>query len=516
MRWRTTIAFTALLGAGVFIGMLLSAESGLSSDSPVAPATASAQVPEQPRATAPPSSSALAAAQNLSSAFQWVAEIVTPSVVTIQSVRTIQRDARRMPEGFPHEFFRRAPRDDNHSREFQSQGLGSGVIVSSDGYIVTNNHVVENADELTVLYGEDSDEVPATVVGRDPWTDIAVIRVDLDDLPAIRMGDSDDLHVGHWLLAVGSPFGDKLQHTVTSGIVSALNRSIGLIEPNRRYTGFESFIQTDAAINPGNSGGALVNLSGELVGINTAISSTSGANAGIGFAVPINMARLVMEQLIEHGRVLRGYLGVGLRPVTAEFRDALGLPNTRGAFVGNVVEGTAAARAGLQSRDVIREVDGEEIRTMPQIRNKIATSQPGQELILGVWRDERMIRVPVTLGEVPEEFREAEPERIAQAEPETATRFGMTVRTMEANEAKHLGYEGRTGVLVTQVQPRSQAAEKGIREGDLIEEVTPISIASTDEFEERLDTMEPGQAVLLLVRRGESARYEGFRITQQK
>lgn len=507
MRWRSTFLFTAFLGAGIFIGMLVSAESSGRDNSPVAPREAVAQTVR----TAPaPVQQGLNTARDLSSAFQWVADQVTPSVVTIESEQTVTREMPEMPDFFPHEFF---PRQRGEPEEFKRQGSGSGVIVSADGYIITNNHVVEDAEKITVLLGDDEDEVEAEVIGTDPYTDIAVLKVDRTGLPAIRVGDSDELRVGNWVLAIGSPFGANLQHTVTAGIVSALNRSIGLIRPDvsANYPGFEAFIQTDAAINPGNSGGALVNVEGELVGINTAISSTTGANAGIGFAIPVKMARQVMNQLIADGRVRRGYLGVEIRDVTSEFRDALGLPNKHGAFIESVQDDTPASEAGLKSRDVIREINGEPIRDVPQLRYTIASTPPGQEIILGVWRDGRMVDVPVTLQELPSQFRE-QPAQVARADEGISTRLGIRVRDLSNSLAERFGYQGRSGVLVTEVRSGSQAADEGIRQGDLIEEINLQKIDSVDDFGAALEDMDPGQAVMLLVRRGERSQFYGLRI----
>jgi serine protease Do len=515
MRWRNSILFTTLLGVGVFMGMLLSAESSVHSESPVAPQVAYAQPSSNP--VARPARSGNNAARDLSQSFQWVAAQTTPSVVTIRSEQTVRSRRNELEGVLPRDFFHR--RRGESEPDLRRKGHGSGVIVREDGYIVTNNHVVENADKLTVLLGEDAEEVEATIVGRDPWTDIAVIKVDRKGLPAIRMGDSEQLHVGHWVLAIGSPFLDtRLQHTVTAGIVSALNRSIGIIQQQvENYGAFENFIQTDAAINPGNSGGALVNMDGALIGINTAISSTNGSNAGIGFAIPANMVQQVMNQLIENGRVRRGYLGVAIEPVTGEMRDALGLPNTRGAFVKDVVDDTPASRAGLHGGDVIRSIDGQEIRTLHELRYKIASTPPEGALTLGVWRKDRLIEKQVELQELPAEFRQEEPSEIAKAEEVsgTPTRVGASVRVLNEQLAEQSGYEGRQGVLVTDIERRSEAAERGLRVGDLIEEVNMDPVKSVEDFTEILDEADSGSAVLLLVRRGESSQYLGVRIPKE-
>jgi serine protease Do len=514
MQWRKSVVGATLIGAGVFIGLLFSAESSVTDASPVAPQVAMAQQPSVPQSVEPTVRQGMEAAQDLSRAFEWVAEQVTPSVVTIRSEKTVRRQVPELPDFFPHEFFR-LPRRGTPQEEYRSQGLGSGVIVSADGYILTNNHVIEDADKIVVLIGPESDEVEAEIIGTDPWTDIAVIKVKRSGLPAIRMGDSERLRVGNWVLAIGSPFGLRLQHTVTAGIVSALNRSIGLIEPDQSYTGFEKFIQTDAAINPGNSGGALVNLNAELIGINTAISSTTGANAGIGFAIPVNMARQVMQQLIENGRVRRGYLGVQIGEVTSEFRDALGLPNRNGAFVQSVSEGTPAAEAGIKPGDVIRTINGDPIVNVPELRYRIASSGPNERITLGVWRDGRMIDISVRLQEVPEEFRGAEQPQVASTDDATSTRLGMSIRTLTPQLARQYGYENRQGVIVTQVQPNSEAAVRGLREGDLIEEIGTEPIANVAEFERKVASASPGDAILLFVRRGDTTRFVGLRIPKE-
>jgi len=512
MKWRNVLLVLSLLGIGVVMGLVISA-SGPVADTPVAPRTALAQPRQSTPPPAPPQA-ALAAANALSQAFGWVADRVTPSVVTIkseQTVRTAFTSPPDFPDFFPHDLFR-MPRG---REEFKREGLGSGVIVSPDGYILTNNHVVEGADKLTVTLGDDANEVQARVVGTDPYTDIAVIKVDVNNLPAIELGNSDSLRVGNWVLAIGSPFGEQLQHTVTAGIVSALGRNIRLIDPGLQpnYPGFEDFIQTDAAINPGNSGGALVNIEGKLVGINTAISSNTGTNSGVGFAIPINLARTIMQQLIANGRVVRGYLGVGIQPITPEIQNSLSLPDRRGAIVKDVTPNSPASRAGLRHGDVIRSIDGQPVRDVDDLRLRIASTPPGREVRLGIWREGRDQAVRVTLDELPAKFRQpGEQNASPRARESTVSKLGMSVATLTPDMARLRNMEGQSGVLVTDVDRNGQAAERGIQPGDLIQEVNLRPVTTAEEFEQKIAQVKPGDSVLLLVRRGNDTVFVGLRI----
>lgn len=517
MKWRTAAVAVSLLIIGIALGLVISA-SGPAANTPIAPQRAEARTrpaSSTPASVPPAVQSGIAAAKALSSAFSWVAEQATPAVVTIKSERTVRTGfAGRpdLPDFFPHNLFPMPPQSQRR------EGIGSGVIVSPDGYILTNHHVIEGADRLTVVIGADEGtEVNATIVGTDPSTDIAVIKVDRTSLRTIEFGDSDSLRVGHWVLAIGSPFGEQLKHTVTAGVVSALGRSIGIIETGRQsgYAGFENFIQTDAAINPGNSGGALLNIEGKLVGINTAISSTTGSNAGVGFAIPINLARAIMDQLIEHGRVVRGYLGVTIGPVTADIQNSLELPDRHGAIVSEVVPDAAAARAGLRHGDVIRSIEGTPVKDVNDLRMRIASTPPGQEIALGVWREGHERSVRVTLGELPTRFLHPDERTVRRQQSETTiAKFGMTVATLADDMARAQGMEGQRGVLVTGVDPNGQAAQRGIQQGDLIQEVNLQPVVSVEEFERRVNQVERGRSVLLFVRRGQATMFIGLEVTR--
>ena len=334
--------------------------------------------------------------------FADVVDRVAPAVVTIHSARRV-----RAPR--QHPFF-----DDPRFRDFfglprspdsqqpRVQGLGSGVIVTADGYILTNHHVIDGAEEITVVL-TDERRFAAKLIGSDPPSDLAVLKIDQSNLPVLNMGDSDRARVGDIVLAIGNPLG--LEQTVTAGIVSAKGRSTGLSDGS-----FEDFIQTDAPINQGNSGGALINAaSGDLIGINSQILSPTGGNIGIGFAIPVNMARNVMDQLIRSGRVRRGSLGVTIQPLTPEAISQLGLQNARGALVNSVIPGGAAARAGVRGGDVITAFNGNQVQDPNALRNAVAGTAPGSEVTLTIWRDRRNEQVRVTLGELNTPARPAQP-----------------------------------------------------------------------------------------------------------
>jgi serine protease Do len=345
-----------------------------------------AQAQAQGQTQAPADVQARGALAAMSQAFETAAAKVSPSVVSIFAEQVVQAEGGQgLPDDpfrdfFGDQFFRRFfgdPGQGGSSRR-TVRGLGSGVIVSRDGLILTNNHVVEKASKLSVVIS-DKKSYPAKVVGTDPQTDVAVIRIDAKDLPVAELGDSDTVKVGEWVLAVGNPF--QLMHSVTAGIISAKGRSsVGLAD-------YEDFIQTDASINPGNSGGALADLDGRIVGINTAITSPSGGSIGIGFAIPINMARRVMDELIEKGQVVRGYVGVTLQPIDENMAQALNLKGTDGALVGDVVPDGPADKAGIKRGDVVVAVNGAAVRDSTQVRNLVAAGQPGKAMTLSLLRD---------------------------------------------------------------------------------------------------------------------------------
>ncbi|MEX0937161.1 MAG: DegQ family serine endoprotease [Pirellulales bacterium] len=452
----------------------------------------------------------LAAARQLSTGFQDVAKALRPSVVKINSVQSFQpaRSQQIRPE-LPEEF-RRFFGDETLDRfqQFQMpedgyrrEGLGTGVVVSEDGYILTNNHVVRGADEVTVTLS-DNRQLQAEVVGNDSMTDLAVLKVDASGLVPAQIGDSDAVEVGEWVVAVGTPF--NLQQTVTAGIVSAKGRA------NLRIADYEDFIQTDAAINPGNSGGPLVNLSGEVIGINTAIASRTGAYSGIGFAIPSNMVRSVMQSIIENGRVDRGWLGAVIQDLTKELARSFGYDSTQGVLIGDVMSGSPAERAGLQSGDIVTTFQGESMASADQLRKAVAATTPGSQAILSVVREGEQLSLEVTVGQLDQD-------RLAQArgtsgaterDVEQTIDLGMTVRTLTPELAGSLGYSrDATGVVVSRVESGGPAEQAGMQVRDVIVRVGDTRIESLSDFREALSNADLSQGVRLQVRNGDVQRF---------
>jgi serine protease Do len=413
-----------------------------------------------------------------------------PAVVNISSTRVEKPNVNGAPFDMP--FF-----DDFFGREFRSpsqrraHSLGSGVIVSPDGIVVTNDHVIAGAEEIDVIL-PDGKETKAEVVGSDPKTDIGIIKLaGASNLPVLKLADSSRVEVGEFVLAVGNPFG--LRQTVTFGIVSGTGRGgLGIEE-------IEDFIQTDASINPGNSGGALVNLNGDLIGINTAIVSRGGGNQGIGFAVPSNMARHVMDQIRKHGKVVRGWMGVVIQPVTPELAAALKLKGTEGALVSDVSQGSPAEKAGIQRGDVITEMNGQRVADSRALQLKIAASSPGEEASFTVIRDGSSQTVAVTLGEAPAEKGVA-----ASGGKQGGSRLGVGVQPLTDQLAAELGLRpGTKGVVIVEVEPGSAAEEAGLRQGDVIQEVNRKPVQSVENFRAAVEGL-TGDTVLLLINRGGS------------
>ena len=437
--------------------------------------------------------------RDLNQAFVDIANSVMPAVVTVSTEKIITQRVFNPFAGDPFfEYFFGPGYHQPRERQFRQQGLGSGVIVSREGHVLTNNHVVRDADSIWVRT-YDGRRYRAKVVGTDPKTDIAVIKIDADNLTPIEIGDSDALQVGEIVLAIGSPMSENLAYTVTQGIVSAKGRSnVGLAD-------YEDFIQTDAAINPGNSGGPLVNLDGQLVGINTAIVSRSGGFQGIGFAVPSNMAMGVMNSLLSEGKVVRGWLGVTIQDVNETLANAMGLSEARGALVGDVVPDSPADKAGLQSGDVIVAVDGREIRSSSQLRSHIASTAPGTRVTLTINRDGRTMDVPVTLGELPSEIA------MATAPEELRDLLGFTVKTLTRDLADEYGITGKVrGVVVTDIDPESNAYRAGLRQGDVITTVDRTRVRTAEQFFNRLRTKKRGDTVLLKIYRDGAGFYVAF------
>ncbi len=439
-----------------------------------------------------------------------VVKHVSPTVVTITSK---QRVKVRNPwsELFGDDFFRqfggRIP-DEDQIR----QGLGSGVIIGADGYIVTNNHVVEDADELMILI--QGEEYEAKVIGTDPQTDVAVVKVNKNNLPFIKIGDSDNLQVGEIVLAIGSPFSKQLDNTVTMGIVSAKGRRNldigGSRNSNALY--YQDFIQTDAAINPGNSGGALVNLRGELVGINTAILGQ--ANVGIGFAIPINLVKWVKEEIMTSGSVTRGYLGVEIGPVDRKTAKALGMNEPKGAFVHRVKKDTPAEKAGIQEGDVILEFDGKPINDQNELTQTVAQYKPGTTVkvkVVTLNGKEKTLNVKIMI-------RPGEEEIAQSSEKSEESVLGIQVETLTPELKRRFNCTEEYGVVVVSIENDSPVYEQGLREGDLIMEYgrERVKIESKRQFNDIIRGAKPGEVLLFRVKNRAGAAFITIEIPEKK
>lgn len=472
-------------------------------------------------------SQAIQTLKDFGDTFAEVAEGASPAVVSIQVTREVPSAQMRMenlPDMFPDdllEFFfgprgfgwqmpqprQRSPRGQQRRRQQVPVGQGSGFIISEDGYIVTNNHVVGEVEDGTIVVKlSDGREFEAELVGNDPKTDVALIKVDASGLPSLPLGDSDAIKVGEWVLAIGNPFG--LTHTVTAGIVSARGRgNVGIVD-------YADFIQTDAAINPGNSGGPLINLDGEVVGMNTAIYSRTGGSMGIGFAIPINMIQYVEKQLRETGKVTRGQLGVVIQPLTRELAESFGVDEGKGILIGQVMEGTGADKAGLKRGDIIIEYNGQPVGDLNSFRSRVASTAPGSTMDLVILRDGKRIEKTVTIGTLDEEEMAAAAPGGPGGPAKVEQDLGMTVQNLTDDVAAELGYEDEEGVVVTSVEPGSPADMAGIESGNLIQEVNRKKVKNIGQFEEAIDKASGKGTVLLLVSDGQYSRYVALRMAK--
>jgi len=419
----------------------------------------------------------------LTTSFAPIIKKVAPSVVNIYSTKIV-KEGPRMAPFLEDPFFRRFfgddsddNRRDSRPRTREEQSLGSGVILSEDGYILTNNHVVDGADEIKVVLADDRKEFEAKVVGTDPQTDVAVVKVEGKGLPAITVADSDKLEVGDVVLAIGNPFG--VGQTVTMGIASATGRGVGILGRE----GYEDFIQTDASINPGNSGGALVDADGRLVGINTAILSRSGGNQGVGFAVPVNLARYVMERIIKDGKVVRAYLGVWMQPITPDLAKEFGLAaDTTGVLVSQVIPDSPAAKAGLKEGDAIVEFNGKKVTDSRHLRLVVAQMAPKTKVAVKIIRNGKEKNLSVTLVEKTDEQSERGVRKYSQTESGGDTLDGVEVADLDSRWRRQFNIPDNVrGAVVTDVDPGSLCAREGIRPGDVILEIERKPVRNADD-----------------------------------
>jgi serine protease Do len=424
--------------------------------------------------------------------FSDLAEKVRPGVVNIQVVKKVKnvdfgfRNFPGNPFGDKNPFgdFFGPFSEGNPPRGFEQRGVGSGFVMSRDGYVLTNNHVVEDADQIKVKLANGK-EYEGKIVGRDPKTDLALVKIEGDsDLHPLKLGNSEDLKVGSWVVAVGSPFG--LEQTVTAGIVSAKGRVIG-------SGPYDNFIQTDASINPGNSGGPLINMKGEVVGINTAIIASG---QGIGFAIPINMAKEIAPQLQEKGHVTRGWLGVSIQEVTPELAKSFDLKEKKGALVSQVVSGSPAEKAGIEQGDIILEFDGKEVSDAKDLPRIVASTPVDKTVTLKVSRNGKITDRQVKIGEMEE--------KVEVTKAPSHKSLGITVQNLTPEIAKGLGLKKETGVVVTRVEPGSAAADAGIQTGDVIREVNRKPIKDVEEFSQKVEKAKGQSNVLFLIQRGQN------------
>ncbi len=427
--------------------------------------------------------------QEFSKAFINVAEVANPAIVSIISETVVEQN---------FHFFN--PWGEIPKQEYKGQSLGSGVIINAqEGYVVTNNHVVKDAEEIKILL-EDNRELLAEVVGTDPLSDIALLRVKSNDLIDVKLGDSEKLKVGEWVMAIGSPFGIHLNHTVTAGIVSAIGRSDIISRRN-----FENFIQHDAAINPGNSGGALLNLDGELIGINTAIATEgfTRQSAGVGFAIPIKQVMRVVNDLISEGQVIRGWLGVSIQDIDEQMARALKLDTRNGAIIAQILEDSPADKSGLQNQDIILEIDGTIVENSSHLKNIIASNRPTESVVMKILRNNKNESLNVRLGKRPDENNLAD----SFFQNNSYDKLGLKVSNIDIENNSEL-----VGVKIIAVKEGSDAQDADLRKGDVISKIGEKEIVDISDYTKLLGKYNKGDSILLYVKRNNSSRFVGLEI----
>jgi len=484
---RSTLVFLLLMAMVVGAGLGTWGAGAVDLAGPKRPVAAGVQAAIVPAALPVPSGS-----------FSQVAESVAPAVVNINTVTRGPGGRTPIEEFFGEEFFRRFF-GEIPEREQVQKSLGSGVIVDPSGIVLTNAHVVERASEIEVVTA-DGKKHKAKLVGVDRRTDLAVLKLQGGGpYSAATLGDSDKLKVGDWVLAIGSPFG--LQQTVTAGIISAKGRSIG-------QGAFDDFLQTDAAINPGNSGGPLVNMSGEVVGINSAILSRSGGNVGIGFSIPANMAKRIYTELSAKGKVTRGWLGVSIQPLTPELAKGFGLKEPKGVLISDVVQDSPAERAGITAGDIVTEFDKKKVETAQDLQKVVALTPPGKGVPVKVWRDRAEKTLEIKIGETPDDTV------ALKSTNKSKTLLGLDVRPITPDIARQLNLRGGDGVLVLSVEDDSPAGDAGLQRGDVIREVNRQRVGNLQDFERATKDIKEGDRVTVLLQRGQQSLYVAFTVAK--